>query len=541
VPPGYLVSGPSGRTRLAGATGGASGDTLVEDETGLRGDHLVEVAGPLDERVETGRVGDVDDENNVGFAGYLPGEINRIPLREQAAQLPGPDVDVDVEFDHRADVPGPGRDGEPLDDACLDQLVDTVADRPFGRIDLLGNLGKRGACVAPEDGQYLAVEVVHGTVLSGEVYFNATNFVTRFESNVYTGVIRTHLAMETAYIAIEGERVVEGRARSPGTTRGELVFTTAYTGYEESLTDPSYARQILTFSYPLVGNYGVREERFESDRVQPEGVLARELTEDVADWLRGSDVPAVDQVDTREFVTEIRDQGAMACGIAAGPEATRADALAELDACVHMSEHTDIGAAVSVPEPVVHNSDGDGARVVLVDCGAKGSIVESLVARDAVVHRLPYDASVEAVAAVDPDLLFISNGPGDPENFDGAAALVDEYAGDVPLAGICLGQQVIAGALGGRTTKMEFGHRGVNQPVRDLRSDRVVMTTQNHGYTVADPGDILTVTQRNVNDDTPEGLDSEEMSIMTRQYHPEANPGPHDSLSFFDDVLAMTE
>ena len=344
-----------------------------------------------------------------------------------------------------------------------------------------------------------------------------------------------------AYIAIEGERVVEGQARSPGTTRGELVFTTAYTGYEESLTDPSYAQQVLTFSYPLIGNYGVREERFESDRVQPEGVLARELTDDIVAWLREAGVPAVDHLDTRDIVTEIRDEGAMACGIAAGPNVTPEDALAELDACAHMSEHTDIGAQVSVAEPVVYNPDGDGPRVGLLDCGAKGSIVDSLVERDAVVHQLPHDADAEAVTSVEPDLLFISNGPGDPESFEAAAALVDEYAGELPLAGICLGQQVIASALGGRTEKMEFGHRGVNQPVRDLRTDRVVMTTQNHGYTVADPGDTLSVTQRNVNDDTPEGLDNEELSIITRQYHPEANPGPHDSMSFFDDVLALAD
>ena len=343
----------------------------------------------------------------------------------------------------------------------------------------------------------------------------------------------------TAYIAIEGERIVEGRARSPGTTAGELVFTTAYTGYEESLTDPSYAQQVLTFSYPLIGNYGLREERLESDHVQPEGVLARELTEDIAAWLRDEGVPAVDHIDTREFVTEIRDEGAMACGIAAGPDATPETALAALEDCVHMSEHTDIGTQVSVAEPVVHNPEADRARVALVDCGAKSSIIDSLIERDAAVHRLPHDASVESVASVDPDLLFVSNGPGDPENFEGAAALVDAYAGELPLAGICLGQQVIASALGGRTEKMEFGHRGVNQPVRDLRTDRVVMTTQNHGYTVADPGHTLAVTQRNVNDGTPEGLDSEAMDIITRQYHPEANPGPHDSMSFFDKALAM--
>lgn len=345
--------------------------------------------------------------------------------------------------------------------------------------------------------------------------------------------------MSDAYVALEGDRVVEARARAPGATRGEIVFTTAYTGYEESLTDPSYEEQILTFSYPLIGNYGVREERFESDRVHPRGVVARELTNDVAEWLESEDVPAVDHLDTRDVVTEIRDEGAMKCGIAAGPDVTEDDALEQLHRCKHMSDHTDIGARVSVDEPDVHNPDGDGPTVALVDCGAKGSIVDSLVERDAVVHVLPHDVTKDTVDSLDPDVLFISNGPGDPVNFEATGELVDAAVGELPLAGICLGQQVVANALGGETEKMEFGHRGVNQPVRDLRSGRVVMTTQNHGYTVADPGEKLTVTQINVNDDTPEGLENDDLQIITRQYHPEANPGPNDSLDFFDDVLAM--
>jgi carbamoyl-phosphate synthase small subunit len=347
--------------------------------------------------------------------------------------------------------------------------------------------------------------------------------------------------MADAYVALEGDRVIEARARSPGTARGEVVFTTAYTGYEESLTDPSYEEQVLTFSYPLIGNYGVRTERFEDDRVHPRAAVARELTDDVAEWLESEGVPAVDHLDTRDIVTEIRDEGAMKCGVAAGPDVTEQDALDELHQCKHMSDHTDIGAQVSVESVETHNEGGDGATVALVDCGAKGSIVSSLVERDAAVHIFPYDASEDDVAAVDPDLLFISNGPGDPENFDQAGELVETYVGDVPLAGICLGQQVVANALGGETEKMEFGHRGVNQPVRDLRTNQVVMTTQNHGYTVADPGEDLDVTQVNVNDDTPEGLENDELGIITRQYHPEANPGPHDSLGFFDDVLAMAE
>ncbi|GAB7095701.1 glutamine-hydrolyzing carbamoyl-phosphate synthase small subunit [Halolamina litorea] len=342
----------------------------------------------------------------------------------------------------------------------------------------------------------------------------------------------------SAYIALADGRVVEGRSRAPGTGRGELVFTTAYTGYEESLTDPSYAEQVLTFSYPLIGNYGVRDDRFESESVQPRVAVAREFTEDVAEWLESEGIPAVDGVDTRDLVTGIREQGAMRCGVAAGPDATPEQAREQLEQCVGMSDHVDIGAQVSVDGPEVY--DGTGPRVTLIDCGAKKSIIDALVERGAEVHRLPYDATPAEVADTDPDVVFISNGPGDPANFTAAGAVVDHFAGEVPIAGICLGQQVVARSLGGETEKMEFGHRGLNQPVRDLETDRVIMTTQNHGYSVADPGE-LSVTQVNVNDDTAEGLEGVGIDVLTRQYHPEANPGPHDSLGFFDDVLAMAE
>ncbi|MGM0590190.1 MAG: glutamine-hydrolyzing carbamoyl-phosphate synthase small subunit [Halobacteriota archaeon] len=345
--------------------------------------------------------------------------------------------------------------------------------------------------------------------------------------------------MSDAYLALEDGRVVEARGRSPGSAHGELVFTTAYTGYEESLTDPSYEEQVLTFSYPLIGNYGVRAERFESDRIHPRAAVAREFTDEVVEWLTEEGVPAIDHLDTRDLVTAIREGGAMKCGMAVGEDATPEAAREELKQCKGMSEHTDIGAQVSVSSPEVHGEGGD-VRVALVDCGAKGSIVTSLVERDAEVHVLPYDATVADVEAADPDVLFISNGPGDPANFGEATELVESFAGEVPLAGICLGQQVIARALGGTTEKMAFGHRGVNQPVRDLQTEKVVMTTQNHGYTVGEPGD-LEVTQVNVNDGTAEGLANPELQIITRQYHPEAHPGPHDSLGFFDDVLAMVD
>ncbi|WP_255192544.1 glutamine-hydrolyzing carbamoyl-phosphate synthase small subunit [Natronobeatus ordinarius] len=345
--------------------------------------------------------------------------------------------------------------------------------------------------------------------------------------------------MTPAYVALEGGHVLEGRGRAPGTARGELVFTTAYTGYEESLTDPSYEEQVLTFSYPLIGNYGVREERFESDRIHPRAVLAKELTDDVTEWLTEEGVPAVDHLDTRDVVTDVREEGAMKCGIAVGEDVAEEDALAELEACTAMSDHTEIGAQVSVAESEVHNAEGDGPTVALIDCGVKGSIVDSLVDRDAVVHVFPYDATAADVDGVDPEILFVSNGPGDPKNYEQAVSLVETFVDELPVAGICLGQQIVARALGGTTEKMAFGHRGVNQPVLDLESGRVVMTTQNHGYTVDEPGDNLEVSQLNVNDDTIEGLDGVGCEVLTRQYHPEANPGPQDTLDFFDDVLEM--
>ncbi|MFB6114529.1 MAG: glutamine-hydrolyzing carbamoyl-phosphate synthase small subunit [Halodesulfurarchaeum sp.] len=346
--------------------------------------------------------------------------------------------------------------------------------------------------------------------------------------------------MSDAYIALETGAVLEARARAPGEAHGELVFTTPYTGYEESLTDPSYEEQVLTFAYPLIGNYGVREERFESDRVHPSAVVARELTDDVAEWLEDEGVPAIDDIDTRDLVLDIREKGAMKCGIKAGPDATPERAMDQLETCPHMSDITDIGDRVSVDEMEVHESDGPGPTTALVHCGTKGSIIDSLTERGSDVYVLPHDVDPATVEDLDPDLLFISNGPGDPANFEATEALVEHFLGDRPIAGICLGMQIVARAVDGTTEKMEFGHRGVNQPVLDERSGRVVMTTQNHGYMVSDAGD-LDITQVNVNDDTPEGAESAELDVITRQYHPEAHPGPHDTLGFFDDVLAMAE
>lgn len=344
--------------------------------------------------------------------------------------------------------------------------------------------------------------------------------------------------MAPAYVAIEDGPIITGRCRNPGRARGELVFTTAYTGYEESLTDPSYCGQVLTFAYPLIGNYGVRAERFESETIQPAAALAREFTDAVSTWLGEAGVPAVDRLDTRDVVVDIRESGAKRCGIAAGPDSTPDDARRALERCRPLSLREELGARVSTDEVCERGPETGRPHVALVDCGVKQSIVDSLTARGAKVTVYPHDVTAPVIRDRDPDLLFISNGPGDPRHFEAAIDVVDTLAGDIPIGGICLGQQIIALALGGDTTKMEFGHRGVNQPVRDLETDRVVMTAQNHGFTVAAHPD-LEVTQINVNDGTVEGLANRDLGIACRQYHPEAHPGPHDTLGFFDSVMDL--
>jgi len=336
---------------------------------------------------------------------------------------------------------------------------------------------------------------------------------------------------ERMYIALENGETISGEMRSPGSAKVELVFTTAWTGYEESITDPSYNGQGLIFAYPLIGNYGMDNRRFESDGATPSAVIARELTDDVSDYLRDEGVPAIDNVDTRHLVTAIRDHGSMKAGIASTERAAQkhcADAVTE-------------GIDMTY-EPPYDTAEryGDGSRpiIVMLDCGVKTAMIERFVERGAHVVRVPWDTNAEKIRSFDPDLLFVSNGPGNPREYGKAIDTIRFWHEQIPIAGICLGQQLITLALGGDTEKMKFGHRGSNQPVYDTRTERVRMTTQNHSYEVSDIPDELSLVQYNVNDESPEGLNGE--NIICRQYHPEANPGPNDSLDFFDDVLDLT-
>jgi len=333
------------------------------------------------------------------------------------------------------------------------------------------------------------------------------------------------------YIALETGDVIRGRECAPGTAKVELVFTTAYTGYEESLTDPSYSGQGLIFAYPLIGNYGVDSRRFESTNVQPRAVICREMTDEVADLCASEGTPAVDHVDTRAIVTSIREHGSMKAGIASTQRAAQRLCAEAVNEGIDMTyESPDY-----LPE---RYGGGNRPIIAMLDCGVKQAMIERFVERDAMVVRLPWNVNPEHISTYDPDLLFVSNGPGNPCDYQKAIETVKFWHGDIPIAGICLGQQLITLALGGDTEKMKFGHRGSTQPVYDTRTEQVRMTTQNHSYEVSDVPEELSLVQYNVNDESPEGLEGED--IICRQYHPEANPGPNDSLDFFDSVLDLT-
>jgi len=332
------------------------------------------------------------------------------------------------------------------------------------------------------------------------------------------------------YLYLENGRLIEGRKRGASVKgHGETVFTTAYTGYEETLTDPSYNGQILIFAYPLIGNHGVDRRRFESDEIQVSGVIAREMTDDVALWLEEEGIPAIDKVDTRQLVTDIRDNGSGSAGLAPTAPDSRRECLRwqrSNQDMTHWSSKKEIAQNVT-----------QSHTIALLDCGVKRSMIDKLSSR-ATVIRLPWDTAVDEIADHDPDLLFVSNGPGNPEKYEQAIDTVRHfYNQGLPIAGICLGQQIITLALGGSTRKMKFGHRGSNQPVIDTRTNQVRMTTQNHSYEVSDIPDELQLVQKNVNDDSPEGLRAPR--VIARQYHPEANPGPQDSFDFFDDVIDL--
>ena len=344
--------------------------------------------------------------------------------------------------------------------------------------------------------------------------------------------------MRSAHLVLEDGTTFAGRlVGARGVAAGEICFTTAMAGYEEAVTDPSYAAQVLTFSYPLIGNYGVDEHRMESTRVWTEGVVMRRARPAWASWLENHRIVALEEVDTRSLVRHVRSEGAMRCALGDGtPGELLERALAQ--------HHLDYERMVAEPHlatpplailagTTAPYTVGSGPRVVVVDFGCKRSIIRRLVEAGLEVVVVPPTIDAESVLSLDPRAVLVGNGPGDPAQLTDAVETVRELLGRVRLFGVCLGHQLLGLALGLGTYKLPFGHRGANHPVRVRDTSRVLVTVQNHGYAV-EASDAAAVSHVSLNDGTVEGLDGD--GFFSLQFHPEAAPGPLDALPFFDRI-----
>jgi carbamoyl-phosphate synthase small subunit len=354
--------------------------------------------------------------------------------------------------------------------------------------------------------------------------------------------IREALLVLADGTTFEGEAI--GAEPAGGVAAGEVVFNTALTGYQEIITDPSYAGQIITFTYPHIGNYGVTRLDQESRRPFARGVVVRELARRRSNWradgdldgfLRAADVPGIAGVDTRRLTRHIRDAGAMPGAFGTADETTIKAAAATEPG----TDGIDLVRAVSCTDPyTVAFAGPDGRtpkRVVAYDLGIKTTILRHL-SGIATVEVVPVDTSAADVLARQPDGVFLSNGPGDPSVVAGIPQTIDGLLGEVPVFGICLGHQLLATALGASTYKLPFGHHGGNHPVRRLETGTVEITSQNHNYAV-DDGSLsasVEVTHRNLNDGVVEGLRCLDAPAFSVQYHPEAGPGPHDAAYLFE-------
>lgn len=356
--------------------------------------------------------------------------------------------------------------------------------------------------------------------------------------------------MPDAILVLADGSVFRGRSvGATGRADGEVVFNTSMMGYQEMLTDPSYAGQLLTLTYPLIGNYGIDERVEESAMIQPAGLIVREAavypshlrsTRTLAEYLEARGVVAIEGVDTRAVTRRIRQHGVMPGTITT--DETAEEALARIQT---FPDYDSVNWVATVTTDRAYDwSDGPAAgmrKVALVDGGVKRNIMRSLVLRGCAVRVFPCDVRAADLLAMEPDGIVLSPGPGDPRLLDAMVDEASQLIGKKPLLGICLGHQVVARSLGAGTFKLPFGHRGGNHPVKDIRTGHVTITAQNHGYAV-DPDGLdasAYVSHINLNDQTVEGLAMRTEPLMTIQYHSEACPGPLDNTGIFDQFMAM--
>jgi len=355
------------------------------------------------------------------------------------------------------------------------------------------------------------------------------------------------------FLLLEDGTLFRGQMRDEDTpfTVAEVVFTTSMSGYQETFSDPSYTGQIVVMTAPMIGNYGINTDDPESARPQVAGVIVRELSNtysnwraegDLYTWLHDAKVPILEEVDTRRLTRHLRTVGVMRGVIALGAEPSK-EVLAALDACPSM-EGLDLASRVSTNEPYTWGDPRATYHIAAYDYGIKRNILRLFVENDCRVTVVPATTSAEDVLALEPDGVFLSNGPGDPAAVDYAPDAVKKIAIEgVPIFGICLGHQILGLTYGADTVKMPYGHRGGNHPVKEVDTGRVLITAQNHGFAVAgDESGIpgapdLQVTHVNLNDHTIEGLKHKQLPVFGVQYHPEAAPGPHDARPLFQEFL----
>ncbi len=329
-----------------------------------------------------------------------------------------------------------------------------------------------------------------------------------------------------------GEYIVGEGFGVEGSCAGELVFTTQMGGYMEAMSDPSYRGQILMFTYPLIGNYGVDEKNFQSPQIHAKGCVVRELCAvpearpSVGDYFEEHGLLGISGIDTRRLTIKTRVNGTLKAALIVGND--DGEFAVECARNQRPISDLDLIPEVSCKEP--YRIPGTGKRIAVIDLGIKKNIARSLHRRGADLYIFPYNARADEIEAVKPEALFVTNGPGDPVLATGAIQCVKDMLGSIPVFGICMGNQVAALAVGAETYKMKFGHRGSNQPVKDTRG-KIYITTQNHGFAV--DGDTLPedceLFFTNVNDGTVEGFYSKDMGLYTVQFHPEAHAGPHDT------------
>lgn len=357
-------------------------------------------------------------------------------------------------------------------------------------------------------------------------------------------------------LVLETGRIYLGESFGAETeSRGEVVFNTGMTGYQEILTDPSYANQIVCMTYPLVGNYGVNKEDSQSDEIQVKGFIVKEAALSPNHWQMESNlseklikagIPGIKGIDTRFLTRHIREFGVLK-GVITCDLSNLVKTAQEIRSWRNTERTVPAVSTRSMYTlPSIHQEDRREKpfHVVAVDYGIKKNILHAMQRKGFAITVVPYNASAEEILKLNPDGIFLSNGPGDPKDVQEGIRTIQQLVGKKPIFGICLGHQLLALALGGDTFKLKFGHRGGNQPVQDLRTSRVTITSQNHGYAVAEKSlqsTPLRVTHINLNDKTVEGLIHTGLPVFSVQYHPEAGPGPDDSLYLFDDFAALMD